>query len=366
VEELVADRPDVRPALWSRLPGPALGVGGVLHDFAAAVWADNRLACLVRAEDVGFGGHGVDVASMQRHFDEDAVPERVVGRWLLHLRASGVVPAVVTAALSKAGVRAADLVAVGHTCARTLLPPFVRNTGRPMLRVNHLFAHAAGVTEARAGDDVVVLDVIGDRTPLLGHEASSRFHVGAERLRRDWTVYEPSSLGVLLDGAAMLNGLAALDRVAAEQLFNAEDRGLLDDVSVRPDGYEFTGMRWREMVRAPTRQQYLVRTLGQGGTQAGQRFARAAYTLALTVGRSIVARPPEEGGEAWLAGDALLHRPLAAALTRDGGRVTHLPGDEGTAVGASRIAAAAVAGHPVADGLVADNTASRPPGTPGH
>ncbi len=309
-----------------------LGIGGVLHDFTAAVCHDGRLTAIAVGADVVGLPHAVDVAAMQRTFEQPPA-EKAVGRWLLAVRRSGAVEATVRAALDAAGVSPEDLAAVGYTCPDLLVP-----AGLPAQRwkANQLDAHAAGVIEAARGDVALVLDGTGDRGVDGAYETAAAYLFGAA-LRRYWTAHEPASLGVLLDTAGLVAGLPALDRdAAAESAFGAAPPAAAAGplkASTTEDGYELDGLAWRQMVRPDERDRYLAE---RGFDPPG--FAQAALAAAVAVTRDLIERHRGPGRRVWLAGDAVLHPPFARAVEDLGAHPTRWPGDEGTAIGAARLA----------------------------
>ena len=311
--------------------GVALGIGGVMHDYAAAVWLEDRLLSLVSSSEVTGQPHGVDTEAMRLLFETLPV-ERAIGRWLLSVRRSNVIGDTAQAAIRAAGISPEAVTSIGHTCPELLVPPALPGRRYP---INQLDSHAAGVTEASPGDLVLVLDGTGDRGPDGAHEVSAAYTLG-DLPRRRWTVHEPASLGVLLDAIGLVAGAAALDRETTGSLTAdpARSRGLY--ASVDDDGYELDGLTWRQMVRPKERQAYLAaRGYGQARWDA---FARTAFTSAVRVGRDLIERNRGPGRSAWLTGDAFLHSAFAQALSGPGIRPTQWPGDEGTAIGAARLA----------------------------
>lgn len=299
-----------------------IGVGGALHDFSAAVWADGGLKSLVRAQDVVGLPHGVDTAAMYRLFDREPDARRAVGRWVNDVRSSGVVVDVVHAAREAAGVGEREVRVVAHSCPAVLLPPLPSARQVP---VDHLSAHAAGVLEARQGDRVLVLDVLGDRG-----EVAAAFEVSGG-LHRLWTVHEPSSIGVLLDGVALLNGLDPLDRETADLFAAPEELPALAGETTAL-GYTVQGMKWRTMVHRGGREEFLRRVVGDADATARRRLAAAAIGVSTRLSGELVDRLAVPDHVVWLAGDVFLHDRLSAAA-RLPARRCRLPGDDGVAVG---------------------------------
>ena len=320
-------------------PDVTLGIGGTLHDYHAAVLRRGRVVSEVSAAATSGLAHGVDVREMEELFARATSSERAVGRWLLRVRETRILDGMVRTALDRAGFGLDEVVAVGHTCPDLLVPGWLTSVAATT-RVNQLQAHAAGIVDAAEGDSILVLAGTGDRDARGCAEVSALYRHVCDGIVRVWVVHEPASLGVLLDGALMVNGARALDRSDPDRVFDDDHATqTIWTVGVDEDSYELDGMTWHMLSHQDRREAYVASRMGTNDRQARRSYARAALAVARAVVHG-VARTARPDGDVWICGEATLHPALIKDLPANV-RTSPLRGHAGAAIGAARMAAAA-------------------------
>jgi hypothetical protein len=314
----------------------SLGVGGIMHDFAAVLCENGSVVNMVRAADVTGLPHGVDVRIMASNF-ENYPPSVAMTRWLRHLKREGVVESVVGQVLAQSDVGHGDLEAVGSVTPTILLPSWARESRGKTRVIDRMMAHGMGVVDARLGDYVLVLDGVGTRKRNGMSEASALLRCSDDPVR-EWAVFEPSSLGLLLDTAALLNGFAPLHRPSdAFPPISGEAAAAMIPIRTGCEGFEFCGPTWTQMISPDARETYLAEMVGDTGQSARRAFGGAALAVAKSVIAAALSRSVPPDARLWLTGDAMLWPTVTQEGIRLGAHISSFPGDEGTAVGAARL-----------------------------
>jgi carbamoyltransferase len=189
-----------------------LGIGGVNHDFSAALAINGAVVVAISEERLTREKYSVDVDRMRTDFESTEELARQVTSWNDYLTAKEPLRDSIEYVLDAAGVASSDLDAVAYCCQRALLPSAL--DGVPAIRLNHHRSHAASSYLASPFEDATVLvaDGAGDRIPGTSQlEAVSVYAARGRDLELRWHLGDPHSIGGLYEAATHLAGYRLLE-----------------------------------------------------------------------------------------------------------------------------------------------------------
>ncbi|WP_155251616.1 hypothetical protein [Salinispora cortesiana] len=132
----------------------------------------------------------------------------------------------------------------------------------------------------------------------------------------------------------MENGYSPLDRDYDQHLFRDDGALVPAGVYVGSKGYLLPGIRWTDMSNSERRSKTFLKLFDS----APDRSPRALAGLCAASVRDIIRRVVEHAGsKTWLAGEGALHSTVMASAAPEA-KLAAMPGDDGAAIGAARMA----------------------------